>query len=207
MKNRLPLLIILSLPLIFILFLVVTFNSTAALAVTSNCIVTKIGTAPGDPQMPPACNSGGGAQGVVALAKAHLNGIYVWGAPARNWASEDPNAGKTPTTFDCSGFAGWAWYWGTNGKVNLPGQTDAVWTEVGGLWQRHVSTNKDELQPGDLLYFGSVVTTHHVGIYEGAGTCGTAHCFLEYYQNNLPGRENALEKEPDYVGYVRPLLK
>ena len=207
MTNRLPFILLASLPFLFIIFLVDSFYSTKALAVTSNCVVTKIGAPQGDPQLPAACTSGGGpvVQSVLALAKAHLTtGTYVWGAPPRNWPSEDPN-GNAPTHFDCSGFAGWVWYWGSGGKINLPGQTNAVWNGSGPWTKSLAGPFKDmsTLQPGDLVYFGSEASVHHVGIYEGKGGCGTDHCFFEYYTDGLPGRENRLEKEPDWVGSVR----
>lgn len=172
---------------------------------TSNCVLTDVGNPDPKQPLPPGC-AGGGTASVVELAKAHLNGTYVWGAPPQRGSqtrTDDPNAGAAPTQFDCSGFAYWAWYWGTGGKVKLTGNTSAVW-DGSGPWQKFATTDMSQLQPADLVYFGSPV--HHVGIYEGAGACGSAHCFLEYYTTGLPGRENQLEKEPDYVGFVRPNL-
>lgn len=147
---------------------------------------------------------------VVQLAKAHLTtGTYIMGAPPRNWASEDPNS-NAPTNFDCSGFAGWAWYWGTGGKVNMHGQTSADWSDSSGKYQKFTADQKSQLQPGDLVYFagagGTMTDPGHVGIYEGSGGCGASDCFLEYYSTGKPGKEDSLAARTDFVGLMRPVV-
>jgi cell wall-associated NlpC family hydrolase len=182
--------------------------SNLAYAQLQGCGEIDVGS-PGNNQQPPAqCQeSGGGNQSVVELAKKHLAGSYIWAAPSpRVWSAWNPNTGHAPIHFDCSGFAGWVWYWATNGKVNLPGQTDAVWNYTKQLSGSAMTLTrvigKEGIQPGDLVYFGSVATTHHVGIYEGSGGCGHSDCFLEWYSSGKPGRESYLEYDGDYVGYV-----
>ena len=81
---------------------------------------------------------------VVAAAKARLGDTYTWGATG-------------PDTWDCSGF------------------TSTLWREVGGVkdiprtarqqqaWA--VPLPAEQLQPGDLAFFGDPVT--HVGIVQG----------------------------------------
>lgn len=184
----------------------------------SNCVITKVGNPQTPkPTLPPECQANAGEGGslvgtalqmaVIKLAREHLNGTYVWGSPSRDWKSSDPSKGKAPQHFDCSGFAGWVWYWASGGKVNMAGQTDADWLSNSNKYQKVVTKDKSKLQPGDLVYFGSASSTHHVGIYEGTGNCGANDCFLEYYHSGAPGRENSLSKEPDFVGFLRPVIK
>ncbi|MGH7203959.1 MAG: NlpC/P60 family protein [Candidatus Levyibacteriota bacterium] len=210
MKNRLPLLILLSLPVIFILFLIVSFNSTAALAVTSNCIVTKIGTPPGDPQLPAACNSGGGNQAVIKLALQQLGKKYTYGGPQpRVWASWDP-ASHAPTEFDCSSLVGWAWYWGTGGKVNFPVTTTATWDHMSAdKFIQHPASDFAQIQPGDAIYFTTPTYVHHTALYEGPGNCPSKTCMIEAQQDTVPVKESDFQsritsKSDPAVGFIHP---
>lgn len=77
-----------------------------------------------------------------------LKGIpYVWG-------------GTTPSGFDCSGFVQYVYK--QNG-YNITRTTYTQWDNDG------VFVSKSDLQPGDLLYFGSSSAPSHVGIYVGNG--------------------------------------
>ncbi|MDP9848224.1 C40 family peptidase [Streptosporangium lutulentum] len=69
---------------------------------------------------------------------------YVWGA-------------EGPNSFDCSGLVMWAYQ---KVGISLPHYTGNQWTAG-----THIS--KDELRPGDLVFFYNDL--HHVGIYIGAG--------------------------------------
>jgi cell wall-associated NlpC family hydrolase len=82
----------------------------------------------------------------VAVAEAHklLGRPYVWGAAG-------------PDTFDCSGLTQWVW---AKAGVALQHYTGDQWNEG-----RHVS--RDQLQPGDLVFFDPGLD--HVGIYVGNG--------------------------------------
>lgn len=81
---------------------------------------------------------------VVAYARSRIGCPYVW-------AASGPNA------FDCSGLAMWCY-----GKVgiSLPHSSREQYDSG-----QHVS--RKDLQPGDLVFFGSPI--HHVGIYIGGG--------------------------------------
>jgi len=88
--------------------------------------------------------------GEVILAKAqeYLGVPYVWG-------------GTTPSGFDCSGFTYYVLNQvGLKSPRNMPGQY-ALGTPV----------EKDELLPGDIVFFENTYTTglSHVGIYAGDG--------------------------------------
>ena len=85
------------------------------------------------------------AQAVVNLAESQLGKSYVWG-------------GNGPDSYDCSGLV--QYVYNQVGGVKLPRvTTDQV--KVG----QTVSMN--QLQPGDLLYWGSTDAPYHVGIYVG----------------------------------------
>lgn len=81
---------------------------------------------------------------VVAIAKRYLGARYVWGASG-------------PNTFDCSGFTSYVY---RQVGVSLP-RTSREQIHAG---QR---VSRGDLQPGDLVFFGSPI--HHVGIYIGGG--------------------------------------
>jgi cell wall-associated NlpC family hydrolase len=81
--------------------------------------------------------------GVVGVALSQLGTPYVW-------------AGSAPGGFDCSGLVMWAY---SQVGVSLPHSTYAQ-------WGYGVSVSRDQLQPGDLVFFDGL---GHVGIYIGGG--------------------------------------
>jgi cell wall-associated NlpC family hydrolase len=87
----------------------------------------------------------GGSSGVVSMALQYLGVPYVW-------------AGATPRGFDCSGLV--QYVFGQLG-ISLPHNTVAQWHDPAA-----VSVPRDELQPGDLVFFNGL---DHVGIYIGSG--------------------------------------
>jgi len=182
----------------------------------SGCFILNENNLPAGFALPAACESSGGTestvvQKVIALAQAHLKtGTYVWGAPDRNWASENPTT-NAPTHFDCSGFAGWSWYWGSGGTISMAGQTNADWDNpTNPHYDRIITNDEASFQPGDLIYFnfGSPTPPDHVGIYVGKDTskysCGADDCFIQYYQTGLPGNEVSLKSLlPNVMGVIR----
>ena len=186
-------------------FIIIPSFSSPADAQFVGCWVTKIGNPSGpSPTLSPECASQAG-QAVVNLGRQHLAGSYIWYTPApRDWAAFPPS--NAPTHFDCSGFAGWVWYWATNGRVYMHGQTDGDWFDKSGKYIKYLAKDQAQLQPGDLVYFGTLSSVHHVGIFEGPGACGKTNCFLEWYTTGEPGRSNSLSNEPDFVGFLRPVL-
>ncbi|GAA1836780.1 hypothetical protein GCM10009836_14150 [Pseudonocardia ailaonensis] len=80
----------------------------------------------------------------LAAARTRLGMPYVWGAAG-------------PTSFDCSGLTSWAF---KQVGVTLP-RTSAAQSTFG------TAVSKDQLQPGDLVFFYTPVS--HVGIYVGNG--------------------------------------
>jgi len=120
------------------------------------------GTAPANP--PPAPNAGAAA--AVAEAKRQLGKPYEWG-------------GAGPDTFDCSGLTAWAWKAG--------GKTLSHYT--GSQWSETARVDISQLQPGDLVFFGSDL--HHVGLYVGGGQMihapqtGSVVSYASIYRSDL----------------------
>ena len=84
-------------------------------------------------------------QAVVNLAESQLGKGYAWG-------------GNGPDNYDCSGLV--QYVYNQAGGVKLPRvTTDQV--KVGQ------TVAMSQLQPGDLLYWGSTDAPYHVGIYVG----------------------------------------
>ena len=92
--------------------------------------------------------SGGSApySGVVSIAMQYLGIPYKWG-------------GSSPTTgFDCSGLVQYVF---AQVGIALPHYTVSQWNYAGA-----VPVPKNQLQPGDLVFFNGL---DHVGIYLGYG--------------------------------------
>jgi cell wall-associated NlpC family hydrolase len=83
-----------------------------------------------------------GAQ-VASIAMRYLGAPYVWGAAG-------------PSTFDCSGLVTYVF---AQVGVSLP-------HFAASQWNYGVYVSKDQLQPGDLVFFENL---GHVGIYVGGG--------------------------------------
>ncbi|KRE56465.1 C40 family peptidase [Phycicoccus sp. Soil748] len=101
---------------------------------------------PADPTpTPPPPSSNGGVSAVLAYARAQVGKPYLWGA-------------EGPDSFDCSGLTMRAWQ---QAGVNLSHYTGAQWGETSRV-------AISELQPGDLVFYGSSgESSHHVGLYVG----------------------------------------
>mgnify|MGYP004466473253 CR=1 FL=1 len=81
---------------------------------------------------------------VIAAAMSQRGKSYVWGTAG-------------PSTYDCSGLTMWAF---AKVGISLP-HSSVAQSQMG------TRVSVSELQPGDLVFFGSPV--HHVGIYIGGG--------------------------------------
>ena len=88
---------------------------------------------------------GASTSGVVSLALQYLGVPYVWG-------------GATPAGFDCSGLVQYVY---AQLGVSLPHNTVAQWHDPIA-----VSIPRDQLQPGDLVFFNKL---DHEAIYIGGG--------------------------------------
>jgi cell wall-associated NlpC family hydrolase len=96
------------------------------------------------PASPRPSSASRGAGAAISEARAQLGKPYSWG-------------GSGPNTFDCSGLTAWAW---RAAGVSLPHNAAAQQ----GMGR---SVSRGDLQPGDLVFFGS--PAYHVGLYVGDG--------------------------------------
>ena len=87
------------------------------------------------------------AQAVVNLAYSKIGSPYVWGA-------------EGPNSFDCSGLTSYVYKQAAG--ISLP-RTSTAQSTYGK------TVSKSNLQPGDLVFFGSNGSVNHVGIYVGGG--------------------------------------
>ncbi|MCX5212460.1 NlpC/P60 family protein [Kitasatospora sp. NBC_00240] len=114
----------------------------------------------------------GRAAEAIAFARAQLGKPYVWGATG-------------PGSYDCSGLVQAAW---AAAGVGLPRTTYAQIDAA----QR---VPRDQLQPGDLVFFYSGVT--HVGMYTGGGR------MIHAPHPGAPVRYESIDVMP-FAGAVRP---
>jgi peptidoglycan DL-endopeptidase CwlO len=114
----------------------------------------------------------GRAAQAVAFARAQLGKPYAWGATG-------------PSSYDCSGLTQAAW---RSAGVSLPRTTYA---QIGA--GRRVG--RDELAPGDLVFFYPGVT--HVGLYIGGGQ------MVHAPHPGAPVRVAPIDEMP-FAGAVRP---
>jgi cell wall-associated NlpC family hydrolase len=99
------------------------------------------------PSAPPPPPSSGGVSAVLAYARAQIGKPYQWGA-------------EGPDSFDCSGLTMMAW---RQAGVYLSHYTGAQYAETARV-------PISDLQPGDLVFFGSSgESSHHMGLYVGDG--------------------------------------
>ena len=84
---------------------------------------------------------------ILAYASNFLGTPYLWG-------------GTTPSGFDCSGFTQYVYkHFGIAiGRSTFDQINDGI------------QVSRDNLRPGDLVFFGSYSNPHHVGIYVGDNT-------------------------------------
>ncbi|WP_433329744.1 NlpC/P60 family protein [Spirillospora sp. CA-294931] len=91
----------------------------------------------------PVVGTGKAAQ-ALRYAMTKIGRPYVWGAAG-------------PNSFDCSGLTMWAY---KQVGISLPHYT-------GSQWNAGTQISKDQLQPGDLVFFYGDL--HHMGMYVGDG--------------------------------------
>ncbi len=87
-------------------------------------------------------------EAVIALSKRFLGLPYLWG-------------GTSAFGYDCSGFV----------QMLCRRRGIVIPRDAGpqARWEGMAPVEKDDLQPGDLLYFGSVKKITHTGMYIGDG--------------------------------------
>ena len=130
---------------------------------------TTPATAGGPPATPAVA---GTAQAAVEFALAQVGKPYGWG-------------GAGPDSYDCSGLMMAAW--GAAG-VSLPHNS-------GMQYSATTRVPRDQIQPGDILFFGSPI--HHNAMYIGNGQ------MVEAPRTGLTVRVVSIDRS-DYVGAGRP---
>lgn len=111
----------------------------------------------------------GDASGIVALAKAQQGIPYVYGGTSTNG-------------FDCSGLVQYVYQ--NAAGVKLPRTSQAQSTQG-------TPVSMNNLQPGDLLFWGGEGSAYHVGIYVGNG---------KYVHAPAPGQSVTVQS----MTYFRP---
>lgn len=117
---------------------------------------TAEGGAAGGPQFPGYSGEpmgDGSFAAMLAEAERYLGWPYVWG-------------GSSPaTSFDCSGYVSWV--------IDQSGVGSVGRQTAQGLYNLCTPVSKEDLQPGDLVFFtgtySSASPVSHVGIYTGGG--------------------------------------
>jgi cell wall-associated NlpC family hydrolase len=112
------------------------------------------------------------AQSAVDAALSQVGKPYQWGAAG-------------PNSYDCSGLTMWSW---AHAGVSLSHSSGAQYGETPRV-------SRSDLQPGDLLFFGSPI--HHVAIYIGNGQMVEAPYTGQYVRVVSASRS-------DFVGAGRP---
>jgi cell wall-associated NlpC family hydrolase len=107
--------------------------------VSASTVVGASAVTPEGATVVPPSNNGS----VVGVALSYVGTPYVW-------------AGAAPGGFDCSGLVMYSY---EKMGVSLPHSSYAMWNDG-------VSVPKDQLEPGDLVFFNG---EGHVGIYVGGG--------------------------------------
>lgn len=146
--------------------------AAAAQQATTSAPAAPLAPAAPSAPVPTVSAASPNAQVAVDAALAQVGDPYSWGAAG-------------PDAFDCSGLTMWAW--GQAG-VSLPHNSGMQYSATPRVAQ-------SDLQPGDLLFFGSPI--HHVGMYIGNGQ------MVEAPYSGLTVRVAAAFRS-DYVGAGRP---
>lgn len=132
-----------------------------------------------------AAGAPGSSSNIAKIAASQIGVPYVWGG-------EDPNSPGTKGAFDCSGLV--QWVYGQAGTA-LPRVAQAQYNATPKV------ANNQQLQPGDLLFFGSGPNgIEHVGIYVGNN---------QMIDAPHTGADVRIDENPtswgNYVGATRPV--
>jgi cell wall-associated NlpC family hydrolase len=144
----------------------------AAAAAAAAASQQQATTPPPSGPIPSVKASSPNAQAAVDAALAQVGDPYQWG-------------GAGPDSFDCSGLTMYAW---AQAGVGLPHNSAMQYSSTARVAQA-------DLEPGDLLFFGSPI--HHVGMYIGSGQMVEAPYTGAFVRVTSAFRS-------DYVGAGRP---
>lgn len=107
----------------------------------------------------------------LAAAVSQVGAPYIWGAKGGLVPGEPVGGGNVSArrAFDCSGLVTWAYYMAGGQDWRATHNSDV-------LFEVLPEVLLEDLQPGDLLFWGDVsrVNPEHVGIHLGAGALVSA---------------------------------
>ena len=106
----------------------------------------------------------GTAKDVIEAGKTQIGVDYSWGGGTLEGPSEGFAQGAGINGFDCSSFVRYAIYQGTDKTYEIPRTATEQWK---ALKKNKVSW--DDMQPGDLMFYGSGDSMHHVAMFLGDG--------------------------------------
>lgn len=137
------------------------------------------------------------SSGVLAAARRWIGTDYAWGGGTLN----GPSRGQAPDTdvtgFDCSALVRHAFYRSSGGTITLPRTSREQYQAT-----KHNSVSTDQLQPGDLLFWGDTPgSIHHVALYTGN------EMMVEAPQSGSNIRETRVRLNDDYLGATRVTSK
>jgi cell wall-associated NlpC family hydrolase len=130
--------------------------------------------------------------GAVEAARRWIGTPYAWGGGTLNGPSEGMPPDTGITGFDCSGLVRYAIYQASAGTITLPRTSQAQYNAT-----KSQSVSLDNLQPGDLLFWGGSNSVHHVAIYSGDGK------MIEAPRSGQTIRETGLRTGGDFLGATR----
>lgn len=151
----------------------------------------------GDSNNAGQCTPGAEASGplghrIVTYATKKIGLPYQWAGGDPNGPTVGSNSrGDSKPGFDCSGLALYAVYQATGGRLQIPHNTTAQWN----FPKLQTVAAKKDLQPGDLIYFGSDL--HHMAIYIGGNK------FVHAPQTGDYVKISPMSSRSDYAGARR----
>lgn len=152
---------------------------------------TECGNAGGDEDTGGSA-SNGTAKDVIDAAKSQLGVDYSWGGGGLDGPSEGFGRGAGVEGFDCSGLTRYAIYQGTDKDYELPRTSTEQWKET-----KKNKVSWDKMEAGDLMFYGSGDSMHHVSIYLGDGK------MVEAPRTGLKVRVTEA-RESGFAGATRP---
>jgi cell wall-associated NlpC family hydrolase len=136
--------------------------------------------------------TGDTTSGAVTAAQQWIGTTYAWGGGTLTGPSggSPPDAGVVG--FDCSALVRYAIYQGSGGTITLPRTSQSQYDAT----KIHTVT-LDQLQPGDLLFYGGPTSVHHVALVSGNGR------MIEAPQSGQRITETALRTGGDFLAATR----
>lgn len=138
-------------------------------------------------------SSSGVIGAVIQTAAQHVGRTpYAWGGGTLDGPGRGTGIDLNIIGFDCSSLVRYAFYQGTQHTLALPRTSQTQYNTT-----RHRPVPLDQLQPGDLLFWGGPTTVHHVALYIGNNR------MIEAPQSGQLITESPLRTGGDFLGATR----